>query len=169
MNDMSGTSQQGKQDRRAIVFAVLFLVLSFGVLWFAKGILEIEGDAVLISLLLTPLLVYLIISGKLEEFRGPGGLEAKFAKVASETISAASEEVKLSLEEMQVVLKESLSVLERKRQELSEAQPIVMIMELGKRDYFQREAVLRYLSDAVDKYRGTARDEETELRSIGGH
>src|SRR5262245_47112260 len=46
---------------------------------------------------------------------------------------------------MPIVLIESLILLERKRQEFNEAQPIVMIMELGKRDYYQREAALKHL------------------------
>lgn len=130
---------------RAIGISILFLVLGFGVLWFAKSVISIEGDMVFISLLLIPILVYVIISGKLEELKGPGGLEAKFVKAAAEAISIASDEVKPSVEEMQVVLKENLSVLEKKRRELNEAQPIVMIMELGKGDYYRREVVLEYL------------------------
>ena len=46
---------------------------------------------------------------------------------------------------MQIVLNENLSLLEKKSRELNEAEPIVMVMELGKRDYYQREVVLRYL------------------------
>jgi signal-transduction protein with cAMP-binding, CBS, and nucleotidyltransferase domain len=145
MNKSTGASQKGDQEKRAILFAILFLAVGFVILWFAKAVLKIEGEAILISLLLTPLLVYLILSGKLEEFKGPGGLEAKFAKVAGETVSTTSEEVRLSVEEMQIVMKESLVVLEKKRQELNESQPIVMIMELGKHNYYQREAVLKYL------------------------
>jgi hypothetical protein len=137
MNKSSGVSQKGDQEKRAILLAFLFLAAGFVILWFAKAVLKIEGEAILIALLLTPLLVYLILSGKLEEFKGPGGLEAKFAKVAGETISTASEEVRLSVEEMQIVEKEGLMLLERKRQELNEAQPIVMIMELGKRSFIK--------------------------------
>jgi hypothetical protein len=152
MSPSSETSKKGEQERRAVLFALLFLAVGFVILWFTKAVLKIEGEAVLIALLVMPILVYLILSGKLEEFKGPGGLEAKFTKVAGETVAAASEEVKLSVEEMQIVMKESLVVLERKRQELNEAQPIVMIMELGKHNYYQREAVLRYL-DVLSQFR----------------
>jgi CBS domain-containing protein len=152
MNKSSGVSQKGDQEKRAILLAFLFLAAGFVILWFAKAVLKIEGEAILIALLLTPLLVYLILSGKLEEFKGPGGLEAKFAKVAGETISTASEEVRLSVEEMQIVEKEGLMLLERKRQELNEAQPIVMIMELGKRSFYKREAVQKYL-DVLSQFR----------------
>jgi len=145
MNRKLGEPKRDNQEIRAIVTSILFLALGFLVLWVAKSIMKIEGDAVFISLLFIPILVYVIISGKIEELKGPGGLEAKFAKAANETITAASEEVRLSMEDMQIVLKESMSLLEKKRRELNEAQPIAMIMELGKRNYYGREAVLGYL------------------------
>lgn len=53
---------------------------------------------------------------------------------------------------MQIVLKENLSLLEKKSRELNEAEPIVMVMELGKRDYYQRELLLRYL-DILSQFR----------------
>jgi CBS domain-containing protein len=138
-------SRNNNKETKAILIAILFLGLGFLVLWLTKSIMSIEGDAVFISLLLIPILVYVIISGKLEELKGPGGLEAKFAKAANESISAATEKVELSVEEMQIVLKEGLGILEKKRLDLNEAQPIVMIMEIGKRGYYDREAVLKYI------------------------
>jgi hypothetical protein len=59
-----------------------------------------------------------LLSGKLEELKGTGGIEAKFAKTASESITVASEKVKPSLEEVQIVLKESLILLEKKSRQL---------------------------------------------------
>jgi signal-transduction protein with cAMP-binding, CBS, and nucleotidyltransferase domain len=145
MDRLQQETPRENKELRAIGTAVLFLILGFFVLWLAKSIVHVEGDAVFISLLLIPILMYVIISGKLEELKGPGGLEAKFARAANESISTASEKVELSTEEMQIVEKESVELLERKRQELNEAQPIVMIMELGKVNYYQRQATLSYL------------------------
>ncbi len=143
---------ENNKDIRAMIIAVIFLGLGFLVLWITKSIMDIKGDAVFISLLLIPILVYVIISGKLEELKGPGGLEAKFVKAANESISAATEKVELSIEEMQIVLKEGLTLLEKKRLELNEAQPIVMIMEIGKRGYYDRVAVLNYI-DMLSQFR----------------
>lgn len=138
-------TQLESKEIRAIWLSVLFLVLGCLVLWLVKSVMGVEGDAVFVSLLFIPLLVYVIISGKLEELKGPGGLEAKFAKAAGESVSVASEEVKPSVEEMQIVFKESVRLLERKQREIDETKPIVMILELGKSGYYEREAVLRYL------------------------
>lgn len=77
---MSVEPRLDKQEIRAIVSFILFLALGFLVLWIAKSVMKIEGDAVFVALLFVPLLVYVILSRKLEELKGPGGLEAKFAK-----------------------------------------------------------------------------------------
>jgi len=145
MKNALDTNQQDNKDKKALTIAALFLVLGLLVAWLAKAVLKIEGDATFVSLMLFPLLIYLILSGKLEEFKGPGGWEAKFTKAANETISAASEKIELSTEDMQIIQKESIRYLERKKQELNEAQPIIMTMELGKRDYYRRMVVLNYL------------------------
>lgn len=77
---MSVEPRLDKQEIRAIVSFILFLALGFFVLWIAKSVMKIEGDVVFVALLFVPLLVYVILSRKLEELKGPGGLEAKFAK-----------------------------------------------------------------------------------------
>jgi hypothetical protein len=143
--DQRDSANQGKKELRAILIAILFLALGLFVLWITKTLLNIEGDLIFVSLLFVPIIVYAIYSGKLEELKGPGGLEAKFARAANESVSVASEEVAPSVEEMQIVVKEGLNLLERKKQMLNEAQPIVMIMELGKHNYYRREDVFAYL------------------------
>lgn len=152
-----------KEVRQAIFLSALFLLIGCIVTWLIKWALKIEGDVVLVSLSLIPLLVYIVISGKLEELKGPGGLEAKFAKAASESVSAASEEIKPSVQDMQGVSKSSLDFLERKRHQIDESKPIVMIMELGIAnedslhqgsyyDRYDREAVLQYI-EVISKFR----------------
>lgn len=136
---------QDKRERRALIAAIAFLLLGFVILWVTKTILNIEGDVVYVSLLFVPIIVYAIYSGKLEELKGPGGLEAKFTKAANEPVNVASEEVAPSVEEMQIVVKEGLNLLEEKKRQLNEAQPIVMIMELGKENYYRSNDVLAYL------------------------
>ena len=136
---------QGNGESKAILAAILFLLLGFVVVWVVKAVLKIEGDIAYITLIFVPILIYAIYSGKLEEFKGPGGIEAKFAKAANESVSPASEELSPSVEEMQIVEKEGMSLLEKKKAQLNGVQPIIMIMELGKGDYYRRADVLAYL------------------------
>ena len=78
-------SNQRKKERTAVLVAIVFLGLGLVVLWITKTILNIEGDVIFVSLLFVPIIVYAIYSGKLEELKGPGGLEAKFSKAANES------------------------------------------------------------------------------------
>lgn len=151
MGRSSYQNQLESKEIAAIGLSVLFLMLGFLVLWLVKSVMEVEGDAVFISLLFIPLLVYVIISGKLEELKGPGGLEAKFAKAAGESVSIASEQIKGSVDEMQVIAKGSRRFLEIKQQEIDETKPIVMSLELGK-SFYHREDVLGYL-DVFNQFR----------------
>jgi hypothetical protein len=139
------SEKQENREGKAIIAALGFLLLGLVALWVTKSILEIEGDMVYVALLFVPILIYAIYSGKLEELKGPGGLEAKFTKAANESVNPASEEIAPSVEDMQIVEKAGMNLLEQKRKQLNEAQPIIMIMELGKGDYYRRDAVLAYL------------------------
>ena len=63
---------------RAALSTVSFVVLGLATVWVLKNPFGISGDATLVFALVLPLLAYLMISGKLAELRGPGGLVAKF-------------------------------------------------------------------------------------------
>ena len=65
MNEDQKESMQKSKEARAIGVSLLFLILGFAVIWIIKVVLKIEGDAVYVSLLFVPILIYLIISGKL--------------------------------------------------------------------------------------------------------
>jgi len=64
------TGQEGK----AVALAAGFLVVGLLVLWFSRAVAGVTGDAVYVTLLLAPILLYTIVTGRLKEFRGPGGV-----------------------------------------------------------------------------------------------
>lgn len=133
------------REKQAIVVAVLFLVLGVVVLWVVKSLLNIEGEITYVALLFVPVLVYAIYAGKLESLKTPGGLEAKFVKVAQEEVNPASEKIALSVEDIHVVEKGGIRVLDTKVKNLNRAQPIIMVIQLGKHNYYTRDAVQAYL------------------------
>jgi hypothetical protein len=94
-----------RNEESAILRAFLFLFAGFIALWFAKHAIGIKEESVLVSRLLLPLLVYVILSGKIQELKAPSGIEAKFSGLANQSISAASESVKPETDELQSVLK----------------------------------------------------------------
>jgi len=147
MRKVQNESSPERKEIRAIGISLLFLAFGFLVIWFIRAVVNIEGDAVFVSLLIIPVLVYMVISGKLKELKGPGGLEAKFTEAASESISASFETVEPSIDDMQIVVKAGVRALQEQRQQLNEAKPIVMTMELGRRGYYNKEAVLEYIKN----------------------
>ncbi len=71
----------------AVMGAFIILVLALMTMWFSIRITKIENSAVLIGLMIIPVVTYLILSGRLGEFKGPGGLEAKVASDGGKTVS----------------------------------------------------------------------------------
>jgi hypothetical protein len=140
-------------ERNAILISLIFLFLGFGAVWAIKFFVNVDKDSVFISILFMPALVYLIVSGKLIEFKGPGGLEAKFSETAKEsvTMTTLSKENELSVQDTQIIEKGQLS-LEKKIQEIDESKPIIMTLTLGKSDYCKREAVLEHI-ETLSKFR----------------
>jgi hypothetical protein len=124
---------------------LLLLLLGFSVLRIAKtGLFAVKEESTLIALLLLPVVIYVILSGRIQELKAPGGLEAKFSTVAHQSISAASETVKPETDELQAVLKESPLALEQKVQDLDDSKPILMVMRLGANSY-NAEATRKYI------------------------
>jgi len=128
----------------AIVTAIASVALGLVVVWLAKTLLGSIDGSVLIALVLLPLLVYLITSGKLAEFKAPGGIEAKFAQAAAESVSPASETI--AYDDPQVVAKEGVrNLLDRKAREIDESKPVVMTMTIGGQSQYSPTDVEQYL------------------------
>jgi hypothetical protein len=144
MNNSKRPTAEPKEVK-AILFSLVFLVLGFLVVWIAKKVVNIEGDAIYITLIFIPVLVYVIISGRLTEFKGPGGIEARFSEAASQSVIPSSETVEPSVEEMQIMEKEGLRVLQQRKLEIDKTRPLIMTIILGKENYYVRRAVIEYL------------------------
>lgn len=139
-----GTLLQAKEVK-AIVISILFLVLGFAIVWLAKTLVGIQTDAVYITLLFIPVLVYFIISGRLKEFKGPGGLEARFSEAAAQSIKPTSETIEPSIEDIQIIAKEGVRAIQRQQAMIDDTRPIVMTMVLRARYSYDWTAVRQYI------------------------
>jgi hypothetical protein len=77
--------------------AFVFLLLSIVCVWFVAKVVQVEGDAVYVSLLLVPILVWAIATGRLTTLKGPGGWEASFAQEAPRALNDARREPNVAL------------------------------------------------------------------------
>jgi CBS domain-containing protein len=131
-------------EGRAGALSLLFIVVGLGVLWLAKEVLDLGGDAVLVSLLLLPALLYLALSGRLTEITGPGGVGAKFREVGAKPAPANWQ--KLTEEEVQMVTKGGLDELRRLRPTLGlDDRPIVLTFTLGAGHSYHEYMVRSYV------------------------
>lgn len=152
MADAPGDASSGwlgawlRRNHREIATVLITLALvsaGLAVLWFAKSVAGLEGEAILVALLIIPLVVYAVASGRLEELRG-GGIEARFARVATATVTPDS--TQLSVEAMYGVEKANPRQLPAVIDRLAdETAPIGLTIFLGK-DRYTRDALRKYLA-----------------------
>jgi hypothetical protein len=139
-----------RNDAVAIAFGVVWLALAFVVVGLAE---RIEGYAlidgpVLIALMLLPLVVYFVASGKLTRLKGLG-FEAKFAEKAEETVRPAAP---IAYNDPQIVAREGVRKLLAQVRQINKSRPVVMTMTIGGGQYTVKD-VKRYL-DVLSQLRG---------------
>ena len=133
------------RELRAISLSLLLLTAGVLILWAAKGIAGIEGSAVLVALLVTPVISYALLSGRLRltELRA-AGIEAKFAEVAESAVTPHSEPIRV--EELVVVEKSDPAALRKVLDEYGDtSDPIVMTVPLDGGERYRLPALRKYL------------------------
>jgi len=124
-----------------VMISALFIALGLAALWGAKTIVVALGDTVTIALLLMPIVIYFIATGRLSEFKAGGVLEAKFREVAEQrTIQLGSDRIAVVEEDMKVVPKSGIDELQRLEALLDGSKRIILTLVLGKRRYVLEDA-----------------------------
>lgn len=80
----------GPKQTTALVAAAIALILALLVLTLTYKLMGVEDGIAIIAILLIPLLVYGVESGKITEITVPGGWAAKVVQTTSKTISASN-------------------------------------------------------------------------------
>jgi len=133
-----------RRELQAVAAAVASMVVGLGVVLIARHYVDALESSVLITLMLLPLLAYLIGSGRVSEFKAPGGLEAKFTQAASESVAPSSETI--AYDDPQLIAKLSVrDLIERKAHEIDDSQPIIMTMTLSGNAQYNPVDVEQYL------------------------
>jgi hypothetical protein len=145
----TGSSRSaGYRDLNALIVAVLFLELALGAIWLARNELGLTDSAILIALLILPLLLYGVASGRLTEFSGPGGWGAKFREAAQQPVDLSLTPVDLNNTDVDTIRKSTHRELQDwlRQGRIREGRPLIMTMTLGQGTY-AIEALRRYLHD----------------------
>ncbi len=133
------------RETKAIIVAVGSLAVAVLVTWlFSWTGWEEPGTGIFLLLLLT-VVVYLIVSGRITELRGLGGLEAKFTRFIEEPAAATDVEL-IDVEPMGAVKKAGVQALDWQieNSELDVEKPFNLIVQVGEKNLV-REDLLIYL------------------------
>ncbi len=133
----------------AIILSILFVGLGILIVAFAIRYAKIEKSPVLVALLIIPIVIYLILTGKIEEFKAPGGLEAKFVLAAQQPVRITTPSAEEALQAVQVTPRGEIGELNSKLRSLNPSIPVILTVELGKS--YKREDWLTYLSEILDR------------------
>ena len=96
------------KDFRASAAAITATLIGIGLVAFLQKAVGIGESATIVTLLLVPLFVYGIVSGRLRELTGPGGWGAKFAELETE-IEKTKDQVKQQQELINNLVKYGMS------------------------------------------------------------
>jgi CBS domain len=123
-----------RAELSALGGALLFVAIGFAAILLVAKVADVKDGTVLASLLIVPALLYLLLSGRVSDLKGPGGLEVQLAKVANQTIPMSGHEqggAALSYEEVRPVERgRPESFLDRVRN-ITPADPVVLTLTVG--------------------------------------
>lgn len=125
----------GYRDVAALIVVSIFVEYAFVAIWLAKNKFGIIDSVIVVALLVVPLLLYGIVSGRLTEFSGPGGWGAKFREAARQPVDTSLEPI--DLEQVNTVEKENYNLFHEqiRRKDIQEGKPVILTMIMGKNKY----------------------------------
>ena len=131
------------QEGLGILVGAAVLVVAVLILLMMKWLLGSVDGATFVAILLVPLIVYAVVSGRVAEFTGPGGWGAKFRSAATSQVETSG--IIENTEDLQAVEKGGLRELSGAVAQLKPDLPNALTLRVGRRDYYQADAILRYL------------------------
>jgi len=127
----------------AIFIALGALVIGMA-LAFVINRLKLGDSATFIALLFTPLLLYGVASGKIQEFSaGSSGVSAKFREIAESKVTPVSEQIHPV--EPEIIEKGSTAALLSTAQRLPRNKPAALSLQLGRSNYYSVAATTQYI------------------------
>ena len=122
------------RDLVAAATAVVFAVLGFAAIYVVAKVADVKDGGVLAVVLIVPALLYLMLSGRVNEFKGPGGLEVRLSATANRTIPVHGKDTPasaLSYEELRAVETGRRESFMRRIHDITPTEPVILTMTLG--------------------------------------
>jgi hypothetical protein len=122
------------RDIGALGGSVLFLALGFAAIYVVAKVADVKDGVVLASLLIVPALLYLLLSGRVSDFKGPGGLEVRLAETANKPIPLHAKDPQtsaLSYERVREVERGRTESFVQHIRDITPEDPVVLTLTLG--------------------------------------
>jgi CBS domain-containing protein len=126
--------------------ALVFAVLGFAAIYVVSKVADVKDGIVLAVIMVVPALLYLMLSGRVNELKGPGGLEVRLSEVAQQTIPVHGKDTPasaLAYEELRAVETGRRESFLRRIQDITPKEPVILTLTLGC-DSINGEAVANY-------------------------
>jgi CBS domain-containing protein len=129
-----GRARPPSRDVAALAMALLFVGLGFAAIYVVAQVAEVKDGVVLAAVLIVPALLYLMLSGRVNELKGPAGLEVRLAEVANQTIPVAGRDNPdgaLAYEELREVETGRRESFLTRIRDITPEEPVILTLTLG--------------------------------------
>jgi hypothetical protein len=137
VNELPARSERARaslpaRDVVALATALLFVLFGFAAIYITAKVADVKDGAVLAVVLIVPALLYLMLSGRVNELKGPAGLEVRLSEVAKQTIPAHGKDTgALAYEELRAVETGRGESFFRRVQDVMPQEPVILTLTLG--------------------------------------
>jgi cytochrome oxidase Cu insertion factor (SCO1/SenC/PrrC family) len=135
-----------KMVMNTIIISAGFFSLLFGVtaVGFVLQWFEFKLEPVHLFIALIPFVILLIVSGKLKEIKGPGGIALSLRDEVQRPLSPELTQTPLEVEPQPVAVK---GRVDRLRTMIEQKSPTTLSFEVGRKDYYGEWAIKKYIKE----------------------
>ena len=113
---------------------MLFAILGFAAIYVVAKVADVKDGGVLAVVLIVPALLYLMLSGRVNELKGPGGLEVRLSETANRSIPVHGKDTPasaLAYEELRAVETGRRESFLRRIHDITPTEPVILTLTLG--------------------------------------
>lgn len=122
------------RDMAAFGAALVFLVLGFAGIFVIAKVADVKDGGVLAAALIVPAVLYLLLSGRVTDLKGPGGLEVCLTQAANKPIPLSHDEdgaSAVSFEKVHAVRSGRAESFLARIKDIAPEDPVVLALTLG--------------------------------------
>ncbi len=138
-----------RKEKKALIGTTVYIAFTVVIFWFLKQVVGIEGEILYSTVVILPLLVYLILSEQLLSFKA-GNFEATFKEAVNQKLIVKESNIEKIIEanNVEVIEKTLLAKLPGKLEEIkskSGNKNLILTIKFGKNILINQEGISTYI------------------------